>query len=201
MQQEKQSIINLPNALTLLRLLLIPVFVILIFRDHMMWALAIFIFASLTDILDGWIARKYSLITDFGKLADPLADKLMVLSVMISLGVKGIAPWAAIIILLSKETLMMLGGLLLLRKKVVVYSLPAGKAAQFVLVLALALCFFSEQFDHMGAPVHLWVLWLGVALAGFSLVYYALRNGAGFFKKPFAGSLSGKTIPGQDKEE
>ncbi len=199
MQQEKQNIINLPNALTLLRLLLIPVFVVLIFRDQMMWALAVFIFASLTDILDGWIARKYNLITDFGKLADPLADKLMVLSVMISLGVKGIAPWSAIIILLSKETLMMLGGLLLLRKKVVVYSLPAGKAAQFVLVLALVLCFFNEQLNRLGAPVHLWVLWLGVALAVFSLVYYALRNGSGFFRKPIPESPGDNPVNNEEE--
>ena len=183
MQKEKQRILNLPNALTILRLLLIPVFVLLIFRDQMMWALAVFVFASLTDILDGWIARKYSLITDFGKLADPLADKLMVLSVMVSLGVKGIAPWSAILILFIKEALMMLGGLLLLRKKVVVSALPAGKAAQFIMVLALGLCFFHGQLNRLGAPVHLWTLWLGVALAVYSLVFYVRRNSPLLSKK------------------
>ena len=80
MQPEKPSILNLPNALTLLRLLLIPVFVVLMANNRMMPALGVFVFASLTDILDGWIARRYQLVTDFGKLADPLADKLMVLS-------------------------------------------------------------------------------------------------------------------------
>lgn len=183
MPQEKSAIVNVPNALTLLRLLLIPVFVWLISINRMMWALAVFAFASLTDILDGWIARRYNLITDFGKLLDPLADKLMVLSVMLSLALKGITPWAAIIILFVKEGLMMLGGILLLRKKVVVYSMPLGKVAQFVTVLALLLCFFHERFDAIGTPVHLWTLWLGVGLAVLSFFYYAKHNGPKLFDK------------------
>lgn len=183
---DKSGIINVPNALTLLRLALIPVFVWLIAKDRMMEALAVFAFASLTDILDGWIARRYNLITDFGKLFDPLADKLMVLAVMISLALKGIAPWAAIIILLAKESLMLLGGVLLLKKKVVVYSMPVGKAAQFVTVIALFLCFFHDFFTSRGYPVHLWMLWLGVGLAILSLFYYLKHNGS----KLFAGTQS-----------
>ena len=140
-------------------------------------ALGVFAFASFTDILDGWIARKFDLITDFGKLADPLADKLMVLSVMFCLGGKGIIPWSAVILLLVKEVLMLTGGLLLLRRKIVVYSLPAGKAAQFVTVLALALSFFHERFAGGPYPVHLWALWTGVGLAMISFGYYAWRNG------------------------
>ncbi|HPY94510.1 MAG TPA: CDP-alcohol phosphatidyltransferase family protein, partial [Clostridia bacterium] len=81
MDKQKQNNLNLPNALTMLRLALIPVFIYLMAKDQMMPALAVFITASLTDILDGWIARRWNLITDFGKLFDPLTDKLMVLSV------------------------------------------------------------------------------------------------------------------------
>lgn len=199
MQKEKQRILNLPNALTILRLLLIPVFVLLIFRDQMMWALAVFVLASLTDVLDGWIARKYSLITDFGKLADPLADKLMVLSVMVSLGMKGIAPWSAILILFIKEALMMLGGLLLLRRKVVVSALPAGKAAQFIMVLALGLCFFHSQLNRLGAPVYLWTLWLGVALAVYSLVFYVRRNSPLLFKQSDPDSPGDMPVNGKEE--
>lgn len=181
MQTEKPSALNLPNALTMLRLLLIPVFIILMCRDQMMPALAVFLFASFTDILDGWIARRYNLITDFGKLFDPLADKLMVLSVMTLMVIKGIAPLAAIIILMAKEMLMLIGGFLLMKKKVVVYSLPVGKIAQFVTVLGLILCFFHEHFASQTWPVHLVVLWLGVGLALISMVYYGLRNGPKLF--------------------
>ena len=139
--------------------------------------LAVFVFASLTDIADGWIARRYNLITDFGKLFDPLADKLMVLSVMLMLAIKGIAPWAAICILLAKEALMLLGGLLLYRRNIVVYAMPIGKIAQLVTVVALIACFFHEHFVSPVPPVHLYLLWAGVSLAVISLVYYAKQNG------------------------
>lgn len=181
MRTEKPSTLNLPNALTLLRLLLIPVFIILMCRDQMMPALGVFVFASITDVADGWIARKYNLITDFGKLFDPLADKLMVLSVMTLMVIKGIAPLAAIIILVAKELLMLVGGFLLMKKHVVVYSLPLGKFAQFVTVLALVLCFFHETFATWTWPLHLVMLWLGVGLALVSMVYYGLRNGPKLF--------------------
>lgn len=75
--------LNLPNKLTLLRLILVPVFVVVMLVSNELWAsivgLALFIIASLTDMLDGKIARKYNLITDFGKFLDPLADKFMVI--------------------------------------------------------------------------------------------------------------------------
>ncbi len=188
MQPEKPSILNLPNALTLLRLLLIPVFVVLMANNRMMPALGVFVFASLTDILDGWIARRYQLVTDFGKLADPLADKLMVLSAMLMLAIKGVAPWAAIGILLVKEALMLLGGFLLLRRNIVVQSEPVGKVAQFVTVLGLVLCFFHDRFASPNPPLHLWALWLGVGLAVISFFYYLRRNGVKLLKGKDGGT-------------
>ena len=77
---------NLPNKLTLLRIILIPVFMVVLYWGFpgATWvALAIFIIASLTDMLDGKIARKYNLVTDFGKFADPLADKMLVTAAML----------------------------------------------------------------------------------------------------------------------
>ncbi|MCR5627560.1 MAG: CDP-alcohol phosphatidyltransferase family protein, partial [Lachnospiraceae bacterium] len=76
---------NLPNKLTVLRVIMVPVFILLMelkpFGDNTKWiALAIFIIASLTDMLDGMIARKYNLVTNFGKFMDPLADKMLVCS-------------------------------------------------------------------------------------------------------------------------
>ena len=80
---------NLPNKLTLLRLILIPFFIAAFylgfFAGHYFVALGIFVVASLTDFLDGYIARKYNMITDFGKLADPVADKLMQFAMLIAL--------------------------------------------------------------------------------------------------------------------
>ena len=95
----------LPNKLTLLRVLMIPMFIFVLlaepFDEISKWiAVAIFIIASLTDFLDGHIARKYNLVTNFGKFMDPLADKLLVCSAMIALvGMNRLASWIAIIII------------------------------------------------------------------------------------------------------
>ncbi len=95
---------NLPNKLTILRIVLVPVFVVVIlsncFGDNSRWvALAVFIIASLTDLLDGKIARKYNLVTNFGKFMDPLADKMLVCSALICLVDLGrIYSWMVIII-------------------------------------------------------------------------------------------------------
>ena len=173
MAKEKENIWNVPNALTMLRMLLIPVYWVLFMRGERYIALAVFIVASLTDLLDGYIARKYHLITDFGQLMDPLADKLMVISIMLSLALKGLAPWPALIILICKEAIMVLGGLVLLGKGVVVYANKYGKAAQAMAVSALVLCFFGEWFQSIGFPLHLIVLWCAVAMTLFALFMYA----------------------------
>ncbi|MBR3016429.1 MAG: CDP-alcohol phosphatidyltransferase family protein [Clostridia bacterium] len=173
MSGKKENIWNVPNVLTMIRLALIPVFWYLILTDHYYWAFGVFAVASLTDLADGFIARKYSLITDFGKLMDPLADKLMSLSVMLSLTIKGVVPWPAPVLLLLKEGTMVVGGLILYSKKVVVFSKWIGKLAQTVVVCSLLSCFFHQWImEHWGVPVHLYLLWAGVALTLIALVYY-----------------------------
>ena len=97
---------NLPNKLTLLRIILVPVFMVVLYWGFpgATWvALAIFIIASLTDMLDGKIARKYNLVTDFGKFADPLADKMLVTAAMIWFVENGQMPgWALLIVILRE---------------------------------------------------------------------------------------------------
>ena len=92
---------NLPNRLTILRIFLIPFFVFFMLSDFSKWiALIIFVVASLTDMLDGKIARKYNLVTDFGKFMDPLADKLLVCSALICLvELKRIPAWIVLAII------------------------------------------------------------------------------------------------------
>ena len=175
---------TVPNVLTMLRMALIPVYWVLMSQGKMIPALCVYVAASLTDLADGYIARKYNQITDFGKLMDPLADKLMVLSVMLSMiipmgGHPAILPWLPFFIVVGKEALMVLGGLFMLKKGVVVYSAVIGKAAQFVMVCALLASFFYEYFDSLGMPVYLWLLWTAVALTVCALIYY----GADVFKK------------------
>lgn len=91
------------NKLTILRVLLIPVFLVLAYTGHTHWALAVFVIASLTDLLDGYIARHYHQITDFGKFMDPLADKVLVMAAMCYFVEAGRMPgWALAIVLLRE---------------------------------------------------------------------------------------------------
>ncbi len=172
--KKKENVLNVPNALTVLRMAMIPVYWALMLKEHSLAALIVFVAASLTDLLDGYIARKYNLITDFGKLMDPLADKLMVLSVMLCLAIRGHSfwMWIALGILLAKEGTMVVGGVILYRLDVVVYSIWIGKIAQAVVVTALIACHFSDWFDSVGVPVHLILLWIGVGLTLCALVVY-----------------------------
>ena len=97
---------NLPNKLTVLRVLLIIPFLVVLYLDipgATYWALGIFIVASLTDLLDGKIARKYNLITDFGKFMDPLADKMLVMAAMVWFVENGqMAGWALLVVLVRE---------------------------------------------------------------------------------------------------
>ena len=98
---------NLPNKLTTFRVVLIPFFVVFMLADvtaYDKWiALAVFIIASLTDLLDGYIARKYNLVTNFGKFMDPLADKLLVCSALICLVALSRIPAWIVIVIIARE--------------------------------------------------------------------------------------------------
>lgn len=140
---------NIPNILTVLRLLFAPVFIYAYmvsdsFPSRLI-AVAIFLLASATDVLDGYIARKYNKITDFGKLADPVADKLMQLSVLSCLSAKNrISVWI-LILYAVKETLLLLGGLNLLKNNFVVQSKWSGKIATVVLFISVMIILLTDE--------------------------------------------------------
>ena len=98
---------NLPNKLSLIRIASVPVITLLLVLDNLMWtryaALFLFIFAAITDFVDGHIARKYNLVTNFGKFIDPVADKLLVLSTMIMISWHGILPAWLVVAVLFRE--------------------------------------------------------------------------------------------------
>jgi len=165
---------TIPNVLTMIRLILVPVFVVLFLRGHKMASLAVFVAASLTDMLDGYLARKLHQITDFGKLFDPLADKLMVLSAMVCQGIAGVFPWSAIIIVACKELLMVLGGLFMLNRDVVVYSNYVGKTAQVCFIISLILAFFHDKLAAWGVQLDLIFLWATVALSIVAMIIYVV---------------------------
>ena len=102
-----ESPVNVPNALSAARIALVPVLIWVLFAetnyDGSMLAAALFAIASITDVVDGHLARSKGLVTEVGKVLDPLADKLMVVSVLLSLVVLGQAPWWAVTIILGRE--------------------------------------------------------------------------------------------------
>lgn len=170
------NIWNLPNVLTILRMLLIPVFVVLHAMGHGKLALLVFCIASFTDWLDGHIARKCNLITDFGKLMDPLADKLMVCTALVMQGVDGVFPVVAIVIVIIKELVMIYGSSYMLHQNIVVQSNMWGKLAQCSFILALVLSFWHNDFTVMNLPVDRVILWISVVIAVIALVDYTLAS-------------------------
>ena len=175
---------NVPNALTMLRMLMIPVYIVLFVKGNKYWALATFVIAGLTDVLDGMIARRYDLITDFGKLMDPLADKLMSITAVLSMAIgndliQPVVPWIVVIVFLGKEGLMLLGGVLMLGRKIVVYSKPIGKAAQVLFTVGLTATYFHEQLSGLWglqiAPDVL-LLYAAMVLTLAALVFYAVSS-------------------------
>lgn len=165
---------TVPNVLTMLRLVLVPVFVILFAGGHDKAALIVFLVASFTDLVDGYIARRFNQITNFGKLMDPLADKVMVCTALICQGIAGVFPWWAIAVVILKELLMLLGGAVMLKNDVVVYSNMLGKVAQCAFIAALVLSFFHAEFAALGVAVDTIVLYVAVALTVAAMVNYGV---------------------------
>ncbi len=136
---------NIPNILTIARLFMVPCFVLCYVKGSdgawtygLYCAAGLFVLAALTDILDGYIARKYNQITDFGKLADPLADKMMQIAAIACLAIyERIAAWI-FFVFLAKEILMICGASRLLKRfKFVVYSEWSGKIATVILFVCI----------------------------------------------------------------
>lgn len=162
---------NIANFLTTIRFFMIPLFVY-VFRiegDAKLYSALIFVIASITDVLDGYLARKYHLITKWGQLMDPLADKLMQITVIILMVVTDIVPTWFVIVLVIKESLMILGSLFLYYKKTYVKANIFGKLNTVVLFMVLTFLLVSPQRNSTAETV---VLSISVALSVFAMGTY-----------------------------
>jgi CDP-diacylglycerol--glycerol-3-phosphate 3-phosphatidyltransferase len=161
---------QIPNALTLARLLLIPIFVVLIVTSdggHSWPAAIVFGVAAVTDQVDGWLARRWRVESSFGKVADPLADRLMIDAAVILLWHAGRLPWIALAIPLRDVALV--AGYKLVVGRGYEFSVNlAGKAATWLLYASLAFVMCTSE----GTDWPLWIFWAGVGLAVVSLVGY-----------------------------
>ena len=165
---------HVPNALTIIRFLLIPVIVISIFNGDYIIAFIFFTVSGITDIADGFIARKFNLISNFGKLMDPLADKLTQIATIASLTLKDIIPIWILAIVLLKELIMIAGASFLYGKDVVVYSKWYGKLATVLFYVAIVFSLLINQFDlpSIWSNLDLWLFYLALFATVFSLLMY-----------------------------
>ena len=141
---------HIPNTLTIVRFLLIPFILFYIFTGNYILAFIFFTISGITDVVDGFIARKFNLISNFGKLMDPLADKLTQIATLTSLVIIDIIPIWILIIVLAKEFIMIVGASFLYGKDVVVYSRWYGKAATVLFYLAIVCSLLLKQFNLGG---------------------------------------------------
>ena len=165
---------NIPNILTIIRFILIPVILYFIITGNYLLGFVFFTISGITDILDGTIARKYNLISTFGKLMDPLADKLTQISVLATLTFKDIIPIWILVIVILKELIMIIGASFLYGKDVVVYSKWFGKLATVLFYLAIVLSLIDKQFGFTGIWQNVDILLYCIALVAtvFSLIMY-----------------------------
>ena len=168
---------NLPNKLTLLRIILVPVFIVVLMTGHYYISAVIFVVASLTDMLDGKIARKYDLVTDFGKLMDPLADKLLVMSALICLVQLGDIPgWMAIVIL-GREFAITGLRTVAASSGVVIAAGWTGKIKTVLQMIAVVLILLRNwPFSYLGIPMDQIVLWAAVVMTIVSGAEYIIKN-------------------------
>ena len=170
---------NLPNKLTVLRVLLIPFFVVALLWEHgesqtMRYVAAtIFIVASLTDLLDGKIARKYNLVTNFGKFMDPLADKLLVCSALICLIELRQLPAWMVIVIISREFIISGFRLVASDNGVVFAATYWGKFKTTFQMIAVILLIIRNPALSRVTDIFVWV---AVALTVISLVDYLAKN-------------------------
>ena len=141
---------HIPNILTIIRFLLIPLILFYIFTGNYILAFIFFTISGLTDIADGFIARKFNLISTFGKLMDPLADKLTQIATLTSLVLTDIIPIWILLIVLLKEFIMIVGASFLYGKDVVVYSKWYGKLATVLFYVAIVSSLLAKQFALTG---------------------------------------------------
>ncbi len=177
----KKSWINIPNALTILRILLVPVYLYVYYsgsENNVLFAGFIFILAGISDVLDGYIARKYDLGTKLGVILDPFADKLMIFTILITFARSGIIHMWILMALGIKETIMIIGGgiLYLFKGRQVLPSDKFGKTATVSFYAATLSVVFKLPRIMSIILFIITVAFNLVAFVNYLLIYIKIRN-------------------------
>lgn len=179
---------HIPNILTMCRFVFIPFIFGSILDKNFIAAFVFLTISGITDVLDGVIARKFNCITKFGKLIDPLADKMTQIATLIALSYINIIPYWILIVVFIKETVMVAGASFLYGKKLVVSSRWYGKLATVVFYIAivssLAINYFNFKYH-----IYIYIYYVALVLTIFALVMYFRE----FYKKGYVNKEELKT--------
>lgn len=168
---------NTPNKLTVLRIVMVPFFMLFLMADkipeHLLFSLALFIAASVTDLIDGKLARKYNQITNFGKLMDPLADKLLVTSALICFVAIGLADVWAVFIIIAREFLVTSIRLIAAGSGKVIAANIWGKVKTNSQIIAVVAVIVFNYF-HLPSYIGNIFVWISAIFTAVSGIQYAL---------------------------
>lgn len=174
-------IVTIPNLLSFLRLILIPVFLVLLVVGQYGYALLVLVFSSATDFVDGFVARKFNQVTRLGQLLDPAADRLFIFSTLIGLAITQIIPWWLAGVIFARELLLVILGVMLANHDFgPMPSHHLGKMGTFALLAAMPIFVVAAAFPAVD-EIALAVAWAGalwgVFLYWWAGIYYALEAG------------------------
>lgn len=161
---------HVPNILTITRFFFIPFIVKYALEDNYVAVMIVLTLSSITDVLDGFIARKFNFITDFGRLIDPLADKCTQVSLLICLCIRRIVPVWITIIVTIKEILSITGATIIYKKKLVTSSKWFGKLATVMFYIAIISSMLIRQFNWYKFDIYIY--YVAVVLTVFALAMY-----------------------------
>ena len=172
-------IVTIPNILSLFRLLLIPVFFVLLLTGHLGWALLLIAVSAITDFVDGYVARHFNQVTRLGQLLDPAADRLFILTTLVGLGLVEVLPWWFIAVIVARDVLLLVLGVVLANHRF--GPLPVhhlGKMGTFAILFTMPVLLLAAAFPQtawLALPVG-WAagIW-GVFLYWWAGVAYALQ--------------------------
>lgn len=171
---------NLANRITVFRVFLVPVFMVVLYsnlRYSTYIAAIIFIFAALTDTLDGYIARSRNLVTNFGKFVDPLADKILVSAALISLVELGRVPAWVVIVIIAREFTITGFRVIAASEGVTIAASPLGKFKTITQLIAIPLLLLNNfPFKAFNFPVDIIMLYISLIFTILSGVDYLLKN-------------------------
>lgn len=196
-EEVSNRILTVPNLLSALRLVGVPVFLWLLFNGHDMWALGVLAASGVSDYLDGKIARRFNLVSRLGQLLDPVADRLYTLSTLVALTIRDVIPLWLLLVLLARDLFM--GVVVLMLQRVGQTGLPVhyvGKAATFNLLYAFPILLLSTVPGPVGdlaKPVGWAFAWWGVGLYLVAAVLYAVQAASVLRARSMYGRTSSRT--------